>query len=552
MVAGSAFGVARTTMLALGYAEVHSQWVRNKLRSRCKSRSVASLRRLLLLLVAPAVLAAAATYNKTTIFSVTTRASLPSATDPATSMTMAVRGGNNNGSRGATSGATELMKLSAGNTTTARDKTMSAASTSPSLNGRWYSPVSAFNQPIPPGTPYRPNDASLISAFVNVAGEPLGPNLSSTAVYFADADTPTVTVHDNYPVCDSGTFQVPIPRGAKTPSELNPNNREPTMVVMQRRTGIEWSMFKITAPGETPLSSGGPRCRRNGDWNATIVAKFDPASGEGGWQGLANEACCPGSASRIYYPAGLVRPRDVRSRAPTWGHALSMTYGGVLSAFVYPAKSHGGFCTDVNSCVPDGARFQLDPRFDCTGTRLLVYTWERQACRTMQVYGMIVKDTQCIWPCRGIGYDTVNSYSVRLPMARYVDGGGSYRFPFDRADRYRRMPVEILRRFHVIDWTKWTGTPTLVGTVGRSGSVSLRNDGRQSVVRLTAGNYVITVRDRSRAYGFRLIGPHRRVLRASAKTYVGTLRWRVKLVRGIYRYSSGASSAASRAMFTVT
>jgi hypothetical protein len=511
---------------------------------------VASLRRLLLLIVAPAVLAAAAAYNETTIFSATAQTSAP---DLATPLRMAVRGANDNGSRGATSEATDLMKLSTGSTTTARHKTTAAASSSPSPNARWYSATSAFNQPIPPGTPYRPSDASLISALVSVAGEPLGPNLSSSAVYFADADTPTVTVHDNHPICDSGTFQVPIPRGAKTPSELNPNNREPTMVVMQRRTGIEWSMFKITPPSETPLaSSGGPRCPRNGDWNATIVAKFDPASGAGGWQGLANEVCCPGSASRIYYPAGLVRPRDVRSKAPTWGHALSMSYGGVLNAFVYPAKAHGGFCRDASSCVPMGARFQLDPRFDCTRTRLLVYKWERQACRTMQAYGMIVKDSMCVWPCRGIGYNTVNSYSVRLPIGRYVDGGGSYRFPFDSASGYREMPVEILRHFHVIDWTKWTGAPALFGAVGRSGSVSLRSAEGQKIVRLTADSYIITVRDHSPAYGFRLIGPGRTVLRASGKRYVGTLRWRVKLVRGIYSYSSGARSVASRAMFTVT
>jgi len=408
--------------------------------------------------------------------------------------------------------------------------------------------TSAFNQPIPPQTPYRPNDASLISALVNVGGRPLGPNLSSTAVYFADADTPPVTVHDNFPVCDSGTLQVPIPRGAKTPSQLNPNNLEPTMVVIHRRTGIEWSMYNVTAPGETSLSSGGsPRCPKNGDWNAIIVSKLDPASGKGGWQGLANEACCSGSASQIYFPAGLVRPRDVRSRAPTFGHALSMSYGGVLrGAFVYPAKDHGGFCRQVSACVPLGARFQLDWRFDCSRTRLLVYRWERQACRTMQVYGMIIKDSMCVWPCRGVGYDTVNSYSVRLPIGRHVDGGGSYQFPFDSASGYRAMPVEILRHFHVIDWTKWTGARVLVATVERSGAVSLRDARGRSVVGVSGGRYVIIVRDQSRRYGLRLSGPHERLLRLSGKKYVGTVRRRISLVRGKYRYSAG-----QRATFTV-
>jgi hypothetical protein len=513
---------------------------------------VAYLRRPLPLLVALVVLAAAAAHNEMTNSSATTKTPLLSATNLAPTQGVAMSAANNDGTSGTTSRATELMKISVGSRTLARGPRASTALAGPTLNARWYSPMSAFNQPIPRGTPYRPNDESLISALVNIAGRPLGPNLSSTAVYLADAGTPTVTVHDNHPVCDSGIFRVPIPSGAKSPSELNPRNLEPKMVVMQRGTGIEWSLFKITAPSETPLaSSGGPRCPKNGDWNATIVAKFDPASGAGGWQGLANEACCPGSASRIYYPAGLVRPRDVRSKAPTWGHALGMAYGGVLNTFVYPAKGRGVFCRDVSSCVPMGARFQLDPSFDCTRTRLLMYRWERQACRTMQVYGMIVKDTPCIWPCRGIAYGTVNSYSVRLPIGRYVDGGGSYRFPFDSARGYREMPVEILRHFHVIDWTKWTGAPALFGAVGRSGSVWLRSPEGQKIVRLTADSYIITVRDHSPAYGFRFIGPGRTVLRASGKRYVGTLRWRVKLVRGIYRYSSGARSVASRAMFTV-
>jgi hypothetical protein len=512
--------------------------------------------RLVLVLVAAGILAAAARADAM-ISSVTRQASSGSATVVATPLRVAVTAaGDEKTSRGGKSRPTKLMKRTAGGIAVGHSRTNStagtASSSTPSPDGRWYSPASAFNQPIPRGTPFRPNDASLISALVNVAGRPLGPNLSAAAVYFADANTPTVTVHDNFPACDSGVFKVPIPPGAKSPSELNKNNLEPKMVVMQRGTGIEWSMFKATAPSERPLSSGsGPRCPRNGDWNATIVTKFDPASGAGGWRGLANEACCSGSASQIYYPAGLVRPRDVRSKGPTWGHALSMSYGGILNAYVYPAKDYGGFCRDVGSCVPAGARFQLDPGFDCARTRLLVYRWERQACRTMQVYGMIAKDTPCVWPCRGVGYDTANSYSVRLPIGRYVDGGGSYQFPFDSSRGHREMPVEILRHFHVIDWTKWTGAEILFGAVGRSGSVSLRNARGQRIVRVRAGSYLLTVQDRSRAYGFRLIGPRRAVLPVSGEKYVGSVRRRVRLVRGTYRYASEPGSAASRATFTV-
>jgi hypothetical protein len=321
--------------------------------------------------------------------------------------------------------------------------------------------MSAFNKPIPAGTPYRPNDSSLINALVNegASANGLGPSLANTAVYLADSDTPMVRVRDNHPTCSNQILQVPIPAGAKTPHQLNVSNLEPTMVVMQRETGIEWSLYKVTAPEEDPMrASGGELCPRNGDWNAAIVSRFDPATGGGGWMGLANELCCSGAESRIYYPAGMVRPRDTRlSGVQPWPHALDASYAAILGSFAWPAKASSGVCADASKCVPMGARFQLDPSFDCAGTTLLVHEWERQACRTMQVYGMIVTDKPCMWPCRGMGYAVVNAYSVRLNLGRYVDGGGNYRFPFDSADGYRRMPVEILRRFHVIDWTKWTG-----------------------------------------------------------------------------------------------
>jgi hypothetical protein len=265
-------------------------------------------------------------------------------------------------------------------------------------------------------------------------------------------------VRDNHPTCSNRVFQVPIPAGAKTPHQLNVNNTEPKMVVMERETGIEWSLYKVTAPAEDPmLSSGGQLCPKNGDWNASIVSKFDPATGGGGWKGLANELCCSGAESRVYYPAGMVRPRDTRlAGVQPWPHALNVSYAAVLGTFKWPAKSSSGVCADTNKCVPMGARFQLDPSFDCTGSALLEFNWERQACRTLQVYGMIVTDKPCIWPCRGMGFSVVNPYATQLGLGSNVDGGGNYQFPFDGSN-YRKLEPEILGRFHVIDWDVWTG-----------------------------------------------------------------------------------------------
>jgi hypothetical protein len=287
----------------------------------------------------------------------------------------------------------------------------------------------------------------------------MGPGLSNASHYFADVDTPKVPVYDNHPTCENKIVMVPIPAGAKTPHQLNPYNTEPKMTVMQRGSGIEWSFYMVTGPEETPLvAGGGVQCPNNGHWQAAIIDEFDPALGEGGWVGLANEVCCSGAASKTYYPAGTVRPRDTRlTGVVPWPHALRVAYAGELNSHVYPAKGDDGVCTDANQCVPAGARFQLDPSFDCARTTLLVHMYERQACRTMQVYGGIVADKPCVWPCSGIGYSADNPYSVRLNLGRYVDGGGNYIFPWDSSWTFRRMPTGVLQHFHVIDWTKWTG-----------------------------------------------------------------------------------------------
>jgi hypothetical protein len=328
------------------------------------------------------------------------------------------------------------------------------------LNDRWYSCGSAFNKPIPVGTPYRANDASLIQQLV--ANGPLGPSLGGTAaVYFGDNSTPLVTVYDNHPTCHNLVLQVPIPAGAQTPWGMNHGNVQSTMAVLQKDTGVEWDFYKITAPGEPRLVSGGGvsgDCGSPNSWNAEIASKFDPVLGQGGWLGLGNETCCSGRASRTYQPTGYMRPRDTKlPTGSTWDHALVVTYAGELNSHVYPATGHDGVCTDTSKCVPAGARFQLEASYPCDTTPALDIEWERQMCRTLQVYGMIVVDKPCTWPCTGGGIHSENPYSVRLDMGASVDGGGLYRFPYDSSAGYRNLPTSLLGRMHVLDWSVWTG-----------------------------------------------------------------------------------------------
>jgi plastocyanin len=77
----------------------------------------------------------------------------------------------------------------------------------------------------------------------------------------------------------------------------------------------------------------------------------------------------------------------------------------------------------------------------------------------------------------------------------------------------------------------------LVATVGPGNAISVRTPGGALVRQTPAGPYRITVRDRSRAHNFHLIGPG--VNRRTTVPFVGTQTWDVTLRAGqLYRFSS--------------
>jgi hypothetical protein len=62
-----------------------------------------------------------------------------------------------------------------------------------------------------------------------------------------------------------------------------------------------------------------------------------------------------------------------------------------------------------------------------------------------------------------------------------------------------------------------------------------------SARRASPGRYAITVVDRSRTRGFRLVGPG--VNRRTSAAFIGTTVWNVRLARGTYRFGTGARLA---------
>jgi hypothetical protein len=109
---------------------------------------------------------------------------------------------------------------------------------------------------------------------------------------------------------------------------------------------------------------------------------------------------------------------------------------------VWPAQSCDGTHTGTTA-IPEGARIQLDPSVNCsTWASLGGREWQRQLCRTLQKFGMIVIDT---------GGALINEYS-----GSYDVHPAGYQWPWE-ADRWPNLPADLLPHLRVLDWTRWTG-----------------------------------------------------------------------------------------------
>lgn len=264
-----------------------------------------------------------------------------------------------------------------------------AAAAKGPLSPRWYSPRSIWNTPIGANPKIAPNNASLIAALEKTPAVGVAYDYTP-AIWYAHRGTPKVPVRIDSPRCGAATVWVPIPKGAVPDS-----SSEGHMVIAQYGTNVEFDFYKAQSPHKPPKSSVYYRkpCPSTGEWTAAKVTKTNWRTGSGELRGGTRGSGIPDGA-------GTILPRDTEMPAgATWHHALGMAYRNTCSdhmswcPVVAPATQEDGVCTDQASCVPEGARMQLDPRINCNTWPSLKYTWQRQMCRTLQVYGGIIDDS---------------------------------------------------------------------------------------------------------------------------------------------------------------
>lgn len=84
----------------------------------------------------------------------------------------------------------------------------------------------------------------------------------------------------------------------------------------------------------------------------------------------------------------------------------------------------------------------------------------------------------------------------------------------------------------------------LLGSVGPGAKIALAMEAGKRVGTLAAGAYTVVISDRTKVDNFHLTGPG--VSRRTGVAAKGTVRWKVRLQPGTYRYRSDAHAPLSR------
>ncbi len=278
--------------------------------------------------------------------------------------------------------------------------TASSAATGTVQEARLYSPSSLWNTPIAENPEIAPNNAKLIKELdggnsAQSCQYEAGIDCLSTGfeyaptVWYGGTSTPLVKVQINYPTCDAEEVEVPLEPGwVPDPSD------EGHMAVLAY-SGLEYDFWRGAQPGEKPKANppAEPSCPTVDAWTADAVVTTN-------WKtGLAQEGGVHGSNTPE--GAGLITQKDLESKATYWPHALAFSYAHdckeTLSWCGRPLPANGtgdGACKAKAVCIPEGARIQLEPSFDCAiGHNEIMFKWEEQWCNTLEKYGMIDVDS---------------------------------------------------------------------------------------------------------------------------------------------------------------
>lgn len=362
---------------------------------------------------------------------------------------------------------------------------------------QWFGLDSAFNKPIPSSPQISPFNAQIIAEL-----QPQIPNGFSVPqdwnkyylqprnrdpVFYCAANQAMVPIKHDYPHTDFETIMCPMPDPASfsLAGHKDTGDSENYLLIMHP-DGSTWEFYDVMPPGRQPYGYsdfGGDGTTPDpvpidSYWHAGEITHYLAGSGiNKGWNaGLGNQNFA-GTDSGILESCGIIRLRDTEDTpvGGHWDHALNWSGWRVCPVdntlgkpnFVYPATAGGdgysGAGYSGDGCWPEGVRIFIDHavNLETWGSLIGAPEYQKQLCRTLQVYGMI----QCHGSTgQGDGDGFRAEFSANFPTGHkypWQDENGYWLNDGAHSGNFypsvMAVPPDLLPHLLVIDWDWWTG-----------------------------------------------------------------------------------------------
>jgi hypothetical protein len=258
-----------------------------------------------------------------------------------------------------------------------------------------FAPDSTWNLPLRDDAPIAANSAGYVSYLtqsVHTAGAWVNTTNCGMPEYWADPNTPTVSVSLNHPSYEDPALirawsAVPMPADAQ-PASCGDQN---FAVLQQQPNGAikEWEFWKASksASGAWTAEWGGAISNVRTDrgiaspleWTDPSVPTYSARSSTYGWNV---------TASGISMLAGVITNADLASGHIN--HALAMAIPAAASGkWLWPAQRTDGYSTNANA-LPEGAHLRLNPSLDIASLHLTPLV--AMIAEAAQKYGIVVRD----------------------------------------------------------------------------------------------------------------------------------------------------------------
>ena len=267
---------------------------------------------------------------------------------------------------------------------------------------RPFSATSVWNTPIGPApvldslSALRIVDLTTLMNTSTQAGKPPALNYKSwsTTVYYVNSSAPklplvitgTGTKNQRLQQLIDAHGGVPFPAGAE-PSDEN----DAQITVVNTDTGTLYEFFEASTPAQNA----------DGRWHASTGGiifdhRLDPGYfSRNSWPGLGlNEGWNWGAnATSLPMLGGLITLEDLQTGVVN--HALhAATPATCKNEIWFPAQRNDAGASQAHaSCMPEGARLQLDPSVNVETDPAFAHPLVKMIGRAAQQYGIIVNDT---------------------------------------------------------------------------------------------------------------------------------------------------------------